>query len=302
MATKHGLGRGLSALIKDGAPTVAPPESPPPSSGVLSVPLRDVRRSRLQPRSRIAPEALEELTASVRAHGVLQPLLVRAAADGGYELIAGERRLTAAGQAGLKEVPVRVIVADDTQALQMALVENLQREDLNPVEEAEGYHVLAQTFHLTQEQIAERVGKARATVANGLRLLGLPRPVLDMVRDGRLSAGHAKVLTGVSVPEEQALLAQRALREELSVRKLERIVQRLGAAPRRPRAVRADIPADHLAYLSDKLHAHFGTAVRLTPCRTYANGKKAKGTLEIDFYSNDDLDRVLTLLGFSESA
>ena len=297
MATKHGLGRGLSALIKDGA--VPQPETAS-GSGTLSVPIERIRKNTFQPRRRFDEAALSELTDSVREHGVLQPLLVRAN-EHGYELIAGERRLTAAGRAGLTEVPVRVIEANDSDALELALVENLQREDLNAIEEADGYRALAETFHLTQEQIAVRVGKARATVANAVRLLALPDAIKDMVRDGRLSPGHAKALTAVNIPEEQTFLARRVLKEELSVRKLERLVQRLGNAPRKPRATRTDLPADYLGHLSDRLHAHFGTGVRISPCRTFANGKKAKGAIEIDFYSNDDLDRILALLGLAES-
>ena len=294
MAVKHGLGRGLDALIKDGTP--AAPESG--GGGALKVPVGAVRKNPLQPRRAFDAEGMAELTQSVRERGVLQPLLVRAA-GAGYELIAGERRLRAAVEAGLAEVPVIVMAAADGESLELALIENLQREGLNAIEEAEGYQLLAERFSHTQEQIAARVGKARASVANALRLLSLPAEVKQMVVAGQIAAGHAKVLSGLDIPEEQTLCARRVVKEHLSVRQLELIVERARRVPRKPRAARADIPPAHLAHLSDKLHAHFGTSVRLTPCRTYANGAKGKGTLELDFFSNDDLDRIQGLLGIS---
>jgi ParB family chromosome partitioning protein len=236
------------------------------------------------------------LTASVKEHGVLQPLLVRPA-DDGYELIAGERRLRAATAAGLHEVPVVLMEASDITSLEIAMIENLQRENLNPIEEAEGYRELAEGFNLTQEEIASRVGKRRASVANAMRLLALPDEVRAMLADGRLSVGHAKALLALEIPQEQTLLARRVVDEGLSVRALEKIIKRNTTTPVRPRAVKPDLPASHVRYLSEKLHAHFGTSIRIQPCKTFANGKKGKGYIEIDFFSNDDLDRVLSLLG-----
>ncbi len=291
MAKKMGLGRGLEALMRDGT---AP--QPKPGDGILTVPVTRIKRSKLQPRQQFQDAPLRELAESIREHGILQPLLVRETPDG-YELIAGERRLRAAGEAGLEEVPVIVTQAPDEAALELALVENLQREDLNAIEEAEGYQALASRFGLTQEQIAAKVGKPRATVANSLRLLALPDEVKRMVGNGGLSAGHAKALSALDIPREQILLARRTEKEGLSVRNLEKIVQRTKQAPRKPRASRSDIPAGHLNHLSDRLHAHFGTSVRISPCRTYANGKKGRGCLEIDFYSADDLHRILEVLG-----
>ena len=292
MATKHGLGRGLGALIQE-----VPMESAPPSAGGLTrVPLGTIRPNPWQPRRQFAPEALQELVSSIRERGVLQPLLVRRAGDS-FELIAGERRLRAAGEAGLADVPVRVMEVTDAEALELALIENLQRQDLNAVEEAEGYKMLVDRFSLTQDEVAQRVGKARVSVTNALRLLGLPDRVKGMLVEGSLTVGHAKVLLGVAIPQEQSLLADRVTRESLSVRDLERIIERSQRVPRKPRNLRDDIPASHVAYLSDRLHQHFGTAVRLQPCRTLANGKKLKGSVEIEFYSNEDLDRILSLLG-----
>jgi ParB family chromosome partitioning protein len=294
MNAQRGLGRGLGALLNDG---IRIDGSTPQGTALQQVPVKSIRRNRLQPRRRFEPGALEDLAASIREHGVLQPLLVRAAGADAYELIAGERRLRAAIEAGLESVPILVMEAADTQALELALIENLQREDLNPIEEAEGYRVLGEKFSLTQEQISQRVGKARATVANALRLLKLPDEVRQMLAAGTLSAGHAKAITGLDIPAEQVLLARRVVQEGLSVRQVEKQVDRAHRPRRKPRAVRSDLPQAHLRDLSDRLHTHFGTSVRIAPSRTYANGKKGKGTIEIDFYSNDDLDRLLGLLG-----
>jgi len=295
MAAKKGLGRGLGALIKDETPVDTPVQQ---EDGVKKVSLDSITRNRFQPRHTFDKEALADLTASVKEHGVLQPLLVRPDGDS-YELIAGERRLRAATAAGLTKVPVIVMNATDGDSLELALIENLQRENLNALEEAEGYRDLAVEFNLTQEEIADRVGKARATVTNALRLLTLPDEVKTMLADDRLSRGHAKALLSREIEKEQVLIARRAVQDGLSVRNLEKLIQRTKAGPRKPRAAKPDLPPSHVDYLSDQLHAHFGTSVRITPCRTYANGKKGKGSIEIDFFSNDDLDRVLALLGLT---
>jgi len=297
MAAKHGLGRGIGALIRDGS---SKEEQPAPDAGIRKIPIDKIRKNSMQPRQKFDKESLAELAESIKVNGVLQPLLVRPAGKS-YELIAGERRLRASGEAGLREVPVVIIDASDNQALELALVENLQRENLGILEEAEGYQALADKFGLTQDQIAERVGKARATVTNALRLLSLSDNVKQLITDGSLSAGHAKVLLGVEIGKEQTLLATRAAEEELSVRDLERIVRKLRKAPRKPRAVKNDVPTDYLRDLSEKLHLHFATSIRVKPSRTFANGKKGKGCIEIDFYSNDDLDRILTILGLIDN-
>ena len=257
-----------------------------------------IARNRRQPRHTFDEAALADLTASIKEHGVLQPLLVRPDGDG-YELIAGERRLRASTAAGLTSVPVIVVNATDGDSLELALIENLQRENLNTIEEAEGYRELAVEFNLTQEEIADRVGKARATVTNALRLLTLSDEVKSMLSDSRLSKGHAKALLGLEIEKEQTLMARRAVQEGLSVRNLEKLIQRTKAAPRKARVATPDLPAAHVGYLSDQLHAHFGTSVRITPCRTYANGKKGKGSIEVDFFSNEDLDRILAVLGLN---
>jgi len=298
MSIKKGLGRGLGALMTEEAAVTAdaPSAQVSQTSGVQTLPISSISRNRMQPRQTFNEDALADLVASVKLHGVLQPLLVRPSADG-YELIAGERRLRASSAAGLREVPVVIVEASDMSSLEIALIENLQRENLNPVEEAEGYRELSVSFSLTQEEIALRVGKSRATVANALRLLALPDEARAMLADGRISTGHAKALLALEIPQEQILMARRIVDEGLSVRAVEKLIRRSTLAPVRPRAARPDLPASHIRDLSEKLHSHFGTSIRIEPCKTFANGKKGKGHIEIDFFSNDDLDRVLALLG-----
>ncbi len=298
MAAKHvGLGRGLNALIKDSPAPAGDADAV--AQGITMIPVSRIHKSPWQPRRHFAPDALSELVSSVHERGVLQPLFVRKKEDG-YELIAGERRFRAAQEAELKDVPVIVMDVSDKEAVEITLIENLQREDLNPIEEAEGYQSLADEFGMTQEQIADRVGKGRATITNALRLLALPDTVQAMITENQLSSGHAKVLLGLEIPREQELLAQRVMKEGLSVRSLERIVEKMRKPPRKPRSERVDIPATHLQHLSDRLHHELGTSVRLTTSKTLGNGKKMPGRIEIDFYSTEDLDRLLHLLGISE--
>jgi len=299
-----GLGRGLGALIPKASAVAAAagdprPEPAAPPSEVRRVPVGSVRTGVWQPRRTFRAEPLDELVQSVRERGVLQPLLVRAAGDG-FELIAGERRLRAAVAAGLAEVPVRLMAVSDREALELALIENLQREDLDPIEEAEGYRMLAERFQLTQEQVAERVGKGRASVANALRLLGLPDPVRSMIEDGRLSVGHAKVLLGLSIPLEMESLARQSVKEGWSVREIEKAVERIRRGPRRRRSAQSDVPAPHVKDIEERLKQKLGSAVRITPSRTLANGRKAKGRIEIEFYTGDDLDRLMLILGLTE--
>ncbi len=310
--SKRGLGRGLNALIRNPAaePAAASAGAERPARtveaaardrGVMRVPVAQIVPSPWQPRRTFAPEALEELAASVKERGVLQPLLVRRVGSK-FELIAGERRWRAATAAGLAEVPVMVMEAADKDALELAVIENVQREDLNVVEEAEAYRALADKFMLTQDQISARTGKARASVANTMRLLNLAAPVRQLLAEKRLSPGHGKVLLGVTDEEQQRLLAMRIVKDGLSVRDLERLLAR-GKKPPKGLAVNlgeASLPASHLAHLSDLLHRHFGTSVRLVPGRMRPDGKPSKGRIEVDFYSHDDLDRILGLIGLQE--
>ncbi|MBN1670530.1 MAG: ParB/RepB/Spo0J family partition protein [Kiritimatiellae bacterium] len=296
MSAKRGLGRGLGALMRDDAVE----EEPPPSSGIETVHTDRIQENPFQPRHQFDTDAFDELVRSVSESGVIQPLLVRKVNEN-YQLIAGERRLRAARAAGIKDVPVVVKEVSDQEALELALIENLQREDLNPLEEAEGYQMLMDRFQLTQDQVARRVGKARASVANSVRLLGLPADIRQLLVEKKLSSGHAKALLSLDLEEERRLYANRVVKEDLSVRVLEKLIEHAKDKPRAPRQGSTDdIPADYQAHLLDILHRHFGTSVHIAPSRTLTNGKKAKGHLQIDFFSNDELDRILGLFNLTE--
>jgi len=263
---------------------------------VRRVALERVRPCPFQPRKEFAPEALQELADSIKEQGIIQPLIVREKPDG-LELIAGERRWRAAQLAGLKEVPVLVREADDRAVLELALIENLQRENLNPIEEAQGYSELIGTFQLRQEDVSSKVGKSRAVVANALRLLKLPADVQTQVRDGRLSVGHAKVILGLPGADEQKLAAERVLKDSLNVRQTEELVTRLqakvqaGSMPGRNGGHGVPVVPDvHVANLENRLRERFGTKVQLR----YRAGK---GALDIRFYSDDELERILQIVG-----
>ena len=255
--------------------------------------LERVRPCPFQPRKEFAPEALQELADSIREQGIIQPLIVREQGDY-FELIAGERRWRAAQLAGLKEVPAIVRVADDRAVLELALIENLQRENLNPLEEALGYAQLIEQFQLRQEDVATKVGKSRAVVANALRILKLSPEIQNQVRDGRLSVGHAKVILGLASAVEQKVAAERVLRDGLNVRQTEELVTHLqnqkskGAAP----AVSGVAPLRdaNVVDIENRLRERFGTKVQLR----YRQGK---GALEIRFFSDDELERILQIAG-----
>ena len=254
-----------------------------------------IERSRFQPRTDFDPEQLRELADSIKQRGVIQPLLVRpfVATDGTrrYELIAGERRWRAAREAGLTKIPAIVREANDQEALEIALIENLQREDLNAVEEARAYEQLSTQFKLTQEQIAEKVGRSRAAVANSMRLLGLPGEVQSWIADNRLSVGHAKAILGLANPAEQRLVAERVLKRNLTVRETEQLVEQLkGEAKVRARTLGGVPKSTHVLAVEERLQQKLGTHV------TVHHGKK-KGRIEIEYYGNDDLARLLGILG-----
>jgi ParB family chromosome partitioning protein len=309
---KPALGRGLGALLGGSLPAarpVLPPAAAPlPAVELPAAPSADgreqVRRVALervwpcpfQPRKEFTPEALQELADSIKEQGIIQPLIVREKPDG-FEIIAGERRWRAAQLAGLKEVPVLVREADDRAVLELALIENLQRENLNPIEEAQGYAELIGTFQLRQEDVSAKVGRSRAVVANALRLLKLPTDVQAQVRDGRLSVGHAKVILSLAGADEQKLAAQRVLKDGLNVRQTEELVTRLqargqpGHVPGRNGGHSVPVVPDvHVANLEGKLRERFGTKVQLR----YRSGK---GALDIRFYSDDELERILHIMG-----
>jgi ParB family transcriptional regulator, chromosome partitioning protein len=306
---KPALGRGLGALLGGNspltrpasAPTIKPvtaPESPSPAPDnrerVLRVPLNRIRPSALQPRKEFADEALRELADSIREQGIVQPLIVRER-DGYYELIAGERRWRAAQIIPLPEIPVIVREADDRSVLELALIENLQRENLNAIEEAHGYTQLAEQFQLTQEEIALKVGKSRAAVANATRLLKLPPVVQKYVREGRISVGHAKVILGLTEETSQSLAAERVIKEGLNVRQTEGLVAKLQNRRARVAVTNAETVAaaggnPHVAAVEAKLREVFATKVQLR----YAQGK---GSLEIAFFSDPELERILQIIG-----
>ena len=276
------LGKGLGALLGESA-VEASRRAP---GGQERVELSRIVPNRHQPRVRVDEEGIAELAASIAQLGVLQPLLVTPLEDGGYMLVSGERRLRAARRAGLTSVPVVIRDVDDRELLEMALVENLQREDLDPIEEATGYHDLIGEFELTQAQVAERVGRSRPAVANALRLLDLPDEIQALVRDRRLSAGHARALLGLDDRRRMAPVAKKIVREGLSVRQVERLVRRENRAREEPPATP---PRDALERkrIEESLQRALGTKVRLHADAT------GKGRLEIGFYSFEDLERIV---------
>ena len=281
MAKHKGLGKGLGALMLDDQPEAT-------SEGPYKVlPVYKIEPNPDQPRRDFDPEALEDLAASIRQHGIIQPLTVRRLSSGYYQIIAGERRWRAARLAGLSEVPVTVIEADDRKAAELAMIENLQREDLNPIEEAEGYRVLTEQYGMTQDECAQRVGKSRPAVANALRLLGLSEPVHAMVEDGRLSAGHARALVTLGARQQQAA-AETVVKDALSVRQTELLVKKLTAEKKekpQPDALSVNYVEEAARELGEKLGR---------PCRI-VNGKK-KGRIELEYYGTDDLNALLEAL------
>lgn len=257
------------------------------------MPVARVRPCPLQPRKDFSPESLQELADSIKEQGIVQPLIVRPQGEG-FEIIAGERRWRAAQMAGLAQVPVIVRPADDRAVLEMALIENLQRENLNAIEEAHGYAQLIGQFQLTQEEAALKVGKSRAVVANALRLLKLTPPLQAFVRDGRISVGHAKVILGLASPQEQELAAERILKKSLNVRQTEELVSALQNKTgeqngQRARPVLQGQDA-HVAAVQTKIQERFGTKVALR----YHQGR---GAIEIKFFSDEDLERILNVAG-----
>jgi len=285
------LGRGMAALLSNAPP---PPSANAavvpiaPGRQLLALPIEAIERNPEQPRKRFDELKLEELAASIREHGVVEPILVRK--DGGkYRILAGERRWRAAARAGLKEIPAVVREASEREAFELALVENLQRADLNAIEEAEAYDVLVSDHGLTQEEIAKRVGKERSTVANALRLLKLPEDVRDSVRDGQLDMGHARALLGIDDAEAIRKAAARAIREGLSVRATEALVRALTHKEKKEPPKKAETPA--IKDLTQRLQRRLGARCRVVPKSAVA------GRLEIEYSSLDELDGILARIG-----
>jgi ParB family chromosome partitioning protein len=281
------LGRGMAALLSNAAPP-ASVSAAVPGRSLLQLPVEAIERNPNQPRKRFEEEKLEELAASIREHGVVEPILVRREA-GRYRILAGERRWRAAQRAGLKEIPAVVREASEREAFELALVENLQREDLNAIEEAEAYEVLMEDHALTQEAIAQRVGKERSTVANALRLLRLPAEVRDLVKDGQLDMGHARALLGLDGEEAIRRAAQRVVREGLSVRATEALVRELARKGRPALPVAKETAATR--DLAQRLQRRLGARCRVVPKSAVA------GRLEVEYTSLDELDGILAKIG-----
>jgi len=282
MIKKGGLGSGLGALFGD---DFNQPEGK--TVGTESVlPISKVEPRKDQPRYQFDEAALEELTESIRTYGLIQPITVREIDSGYYQIIAGERRWRAARAAGLEEVPVRIIEADDRRAMELALVENLQREDLNPIEEAKGYRTLMNEYGLTQEEASAAVGKSRPAVANALRLLNLSGEVLQLVEEGNLSAGHARALIPLSNPERQLEAALIVIERKLSVRQTEALAARMGReVPEKPEEP-TGVVVDYVKELEHELENALGRKIRLV------DGKK-KGRIELEFYGAEDREALI---------
>jgi ParB family transcriptional regulator, chromosome partitioning protein len=290
------LGRGLEALLTAKAATSTPPQSPGNHPTLQRIPIAEIRPNPYQPRKEFGAEELAELEASLRATGLLQPITVRKRPGGarGYELIAGERRLRAATRIGWTDIPAVVKDIDDRTLLTLALVENLQRANLNPVEEAEGYQRLLEEFSLTQQQVADVVGKDRSTVANLLRVLKLPDPVRGMLQAGQLTLGHARALLAFENERSMVATAREIVLKGLNVRDVERRARATvdgttTRQPRKPTTARGESSAE-ARRLSDELRRHFQTDV------TISLGAGERGKIEIAFYSTDDLERVLDVI------
>lgn len=282
MAIRKGLGKGLDALFDENEMNVEA------ASGVKQMRLADIEPNAAQPRKEFDDAALLSLSESIAEYGVLQPLLVRPSAGGRYQIIAGERRWRASRMAGLSEVPVLVLEKSESETLELALVENLQRENLNPLEESYGYLALIEEFHLTQDEVARRVGRSRPAVANALRLLSLPDEIKELVKNGTLSAGHAKALLSCGDAERMIKLARMVAERGLSVRETERLAKKAEELPK-PK----QLAIDYLADFERRLSSHFGRKVGIQQ-----KGKRGKLTLE--YADADDLDALLRALGYEE--
>ena len=281
MAKMKGLGKGLDALLGDDF------TNEPEVKSSLFLPISQVESCASQPRKQFDPDALADLADSIRQHGIIQPLTVRKLQSGYYQIIAGERRWRAARMAGLSQVPVVVIEADDRKAMELAMIENLQREDLNPMEEAEGYHTLMEQYGLTQEETSQRVGKSRSAVANALRLLNLCKEVRTLVEEGKLTGGHARALVPLTADVQQKAAAI-IVKDDLSVRQTELLVKKLTAKkPEKPAKDATSV--DYAAEAARELGERLGR-----PCKI-VTGKK-KGRIELEYFGMDDLNALLEAL------
>lgn len=283
-AKKGGLGRGLDALFADNS------VEENGSASAVKLSLNEIEPNKDQPRKTFDEKALSELADSIAQHGVIQPLLVRPMPDGSYQLVAGERRWRAARRAGLSEVPVVIREMSDSEMMELALIENLQREDLNPIEEAEGLQQLIHTYGLTQETAAARVGRSRPAIANALRLLSLPTPILELTRDGKISAGHARALLSLNDEEKMVEIADQILKKEISVREVERLAKAAAKEKKQPEnhPLRRDTFYDEVELA---LTNSLGRRIKVN-----LNKKENRGTIEIEFFDQNDLTDLSRLL------
>ena len=280
--TELGLGRGLNALLGD-------PDLQPQGEGSVTLPISQVEPGLKQPRKRFDQEALADLAESIRIHGIIQPLTVRRLSTGYYQIIAGERRWRAAKLAGLTEVPAVIMEADDRKVMELGLIENLQREDLNPAEEARGYQTLMEEYGLTQEQVAQQMGKSRPAIANTLRLLALPEDIMKLVEEGQLSAGHARAILGAPTPAMQRQAAKKVVEGQLSVRQTEALIKALQKqAQEKPKPAGEDLSL-YLGELEKDLSGRLGRKVKIAH-----RGKRGK--IELEYYDSQDLEGLLALL------
>lgn len=281
---KKGLGRGLGALL----PSVDFDEKDESGGGIKEVKLTEVEPNKEQPRKDFDPESLESLAESIRQHGVLQPLIVRKLPNGFYQIIAGERRWRAARIAGLKSVPIIEKELNKQQVLEVALIENLQREDLNIMEEAEGYRHLIEEYNLTQEEVSKAIGKSRSAIANALRLLNLPNEVLQLLRENKLSSGHARTVLSIEDKNLQIEAANKIVDEQLSVREAEKLVK--GMTIEKQKSKSEDNMVQHqVTEVESDLSGHLNTKVKIVP-------GKSKGKIEIEYYGYDDLERIKSII------
>lgn len=304
MSKKKALGRGLSALLSDNTPDdkldvdIQSPAASAnaPASGIAEIPVAEIEVNPFQPRTHFDEESLKELSESIKVHGIIQPITVRRLTSNQYQLISGERRFQASKLAGLKTIPAYIRSANDQQMLEMALIENIQRENLNAIEIALSYQRLISECSLKQEELGERVGKNRATVTNYLRLLRLPPDIQIAVRDNKLSMGHARAIVNVENPEKQLYIFKKILDEDLSVRKVEEIVRELSHKKSEIADVEANKPAPaqsrEISQLQSRLSSHFGT-------RVVVKSDGSKGEIKIPFLSVEDLNRLLDILKLS---
>lgn len=307
MSKKKALGRGLSALLSDSTPDEkldVDIQSPAPASkaasatsGIAEIPIGEIEVNPFQPRTHFDQEALQELSESIKVHGIIQPITVRRLTNNQYQLISGERRFQASKLAGMVTIPAYIRSANDQQMLEMALIENIQRENLNAIEIALSYQRLISECSLKQDELGERVGKNRATVTNYLRLLKLPPDIQIAVRDNKLSMGHARAIINVENPEKQLYIFKKTLEEDLSVRKVEELVREM--SPKKAEVSASDkgsagtaAPNREISHLQSRLSSHFGT-------RVVVKSDGAKGEIKIPFLSIEDLNRVIDILKLS---